>query len=200
MKCFLKVLLVLLIVGAGVAWIFFNGDFDDWFGTKSTLSLQGKKVLVVCYSKTGNTLAVAKRLREATGADFFEIEPVTPYPEDYRATVAQAKKELDAQFRPPLKAKVANLAAYDVVFLGSPVWYGTVACPVFTFLEENDLSGKTVVPFVTHGGGGKSRSFEEVRRLCPKSTVVKGKAFFDKALKVTDYRLDSWVKELSSTK
>ncbi len=141
-------------------------------------SQAGKKArtLVVYYSQTGNTRAVAKHIRDLTNGDLVELVPVDPYPDDYSATTQQAKRELQSGYKPPLQTKVENLAAYDIICVGSPNWWNTVAGPVKTFLSDYDLSGKTLAPFITHGGGGVGRSVADIEKWCPHSTVTKGLA------------------------
>ena len=108
------------------------------------------KILTVYYSRTGNTRAVAEEIRRQLGGDIVELQTVQPYPEAYRATTEQARRELETGFKPPLKTKIEGFGAYDVVVVGSPCWWGTVATPVITFLSEYDFSGKTIAPFMTH--------------------------------------------------
>ena len=103
------------------------------------------KVLVAYFSHSGNTREVARQISEATGGDLFEIVPATPYPTEYRAVVDQGKKEIEAGVRPALKNPVGDLSQYDVIFVGSPCWWATIAPPVATFLTSCDLAGKTVV-------------------------------------------------------
>ncbi|SDE43905.1 flavodoxin [Sporomusa acidovorans] len=86
--------------------------------------------------------------------------------------VKQGKQEVESGYKPPLKAKVENLAAYDVIFVGTPIWWYTIASPVATFLAESDLAGKTIIPFCTHGGYGAGHSLEDIKKLAPKSRVL----------------------------
>ena len=126
------------------------------------------KTLVAYFSWSGNTEALAKMIQAETGADIFRIETAEPYPEDYNATVDQGRAEQRENARPALKqAKVPNLADYDTVFIGVPNWWSSIPMPVATFLEANDLSGKTVAQFVTHGGGGVANCDRDLQRLCP---------------------------------
>lgn len=134
----------------------------------------GKKIGVVYFSHSGNTRVVAEQIAQATGADLFEIVPQTPYPSEYRAVIDQAKKEINADYRPALKNDLPDAAQYDVIFVGSPCWWATVAPPVATFLAAHDLSGKTVIPFMTHEGSRMGRSEADIRRLCPGATVREG--------------------------
>ena len=133
-----------------------------------------KNILVVYFSHTGNTRVIAEQIRNATDADIFEIQPVKDYPTDYQTLVDQAQKEINADYKPELKAKVENIGQYDVIFVGSPCWWGTIAPPVATFLSSYDLSGKTIAPFMTHEGSGMGHSEADIKKLCPKSTVLEG--------------------------
>ena len=132
-------------------------------------------ILIAYYSWSGNTRKIADLIEYETGGALFEIEPVQPYTTDYRAAVAQAKEEIQAGFRPELKA-VPEITSYRVVFLGTPIWWHTMAPPLATFIERLDLSGKTVVPFYTHGGGGGGvGSFkEDLAQMCQDSKVTEG--------------------------
>jgi len=130
------------------------------------------RTLVVYYSQTGNTRAVAERIRDLSGGDLVELVPVDPYPDDYSATTQQAKRELQSGYKPPLQTKVENVGAYDIICVGSPNWWSTVAGPVKTFLSDYDLSGKTLAPFITHGGGGAGRSVADIKKWCPRASVA----------------------------
>ena len=134
----------------------------------------GKKVLVVYFAHSGNTRAVAERIAAATSADLFEIVPQTPYPTEYRAVVDQAKKEIEADVRPALKNDLSDVGRYDVIYVGSPCWWATVAPPVATFLAAHDFTGKTLIPFMTHEGSRMGRSEADIRRLCPGANVLGG--------------------------
>ena len=101
----------------------------------------GKKVLVAYFSHSGNTREMARQIAEATNGDLFEIVPQSAYPAQYDAVTAQAKREIGRGYRPALKGRLPDIGAYDVVFVGSPCWWGTVAPPVATFLAVR-LGGK----------------------------------------------------------
>lgn len=151
------------------------------------------KMLVAYYSRTGNTREVARQIQKATGADLFEIVPAAAYPEGYRAVVEQAKKEIKAGFHPELKTNLASVAQYDVVFVGSPNWWSTVAPPVAAFLASHDLVGKTVAPFMTHGGGGLGHSVRDVRQLCPGATVPEGLSIYGDEAGGAQKEVEDWV-------
>ena len=125
-------------------------------GAKAQPTPEGsKKMLVAYFSHTGNTRAIARQIQEATGADIFEIVPANPYPAAYADVLARGRRELKDNVMPGLKSEVPDIAPYDVIFVGSPNWFNTIAPPVMTFLSSREFSGKTIVPFVTYGGGGE---------------------------------------------
>lgn len=134
----------------------------------------GRKMLVVYFSHSGNTRTVAEQIAEATGADLFEVVPERPYPDEYRAVTDQAKREIEAGARPALRSMPEDIGRYDVVFVGSPCWWATIAPPLATLLSRSDLKGKTVAPFMTHEGSRMGRSVQDIRNLCPGATVVEG--------------------------
>jgi flavodoxin len=128
-------------------------------------------VLVAYFSRSGNTRVIAGLLHRSLGADLFEIVPATPYPEDYLATVELARQERDRNVEPPLKAKVPDMARYATVFLGLPIWGETAPPIVRSFLSSHDLSGKTVIPFITHGGYGLGSSERVIAQHAPKAKL-----------------------------
>lgn len=134
------------------------------------------KVLIAYYSRTGTTREVASQIQRATGGDLFELKTTHSYPQEYRATTNQARRELDSGFRPKLTAEVQNMAGYDTIFVGYPNWWGTMPMAFFTFLEQHRLEGKTVIPFCTHEGSGLGSSVSDLRQLCPKATLLEGLA------------------------
>ena len=154
----------------------------------------GAKALVVYYSRSGNTRAVAEAIHTAVGGDIVELQPVTPYPEAYRATTDQAKQELASGYKPPLKHRIGHIEAYDVVFVGSPNWWGTIAPPVMTFLTSADFSGKTIAPFVTHGGSRLGRAVEDIKKLCPKATVLPGLAVYGESVADAQEITAAWLR------
>ena len=155
-----------------------------------------KKVLVAYYSHSGNTREVARQIAGASGGELFEIVPATPYPSDYQSVVDQAKKEISAGVRPALKIRVEDMSQYDVIFIGSPCWWATVAPPVATFLTSYDLAGKTVVPFMTHEGSRMGHSEADIRKLCPESQVPDGLPVRGGAAGSSKDTVEKWVRSL----
>ena len=131
-----------------------------------------KKIFIIYYSWSGNTGNIAKLIQQETGSQLFEVNPVQSYPINYGVCVEQAKKEIYSGFMPKLEAIPNNLDSYDIIFIGTPIWWHTMAPPVFTFLSHVDLSGKTVVPFCTHGGGGKGDCINDIAKLCKNSIIL----------------------------
>ena len=147
----------------------------------------GANILVVYFSRTGeqytvgvidegNTAIVAKMIADATGADLYEILPETDYPYTYAALTDAAKKEQNENARPAIKNSLPDLAQYDTVFIGAPVWWGDWPMILYTFFESADLAGKNLVPFSTHEGSGLSGFDKKLSKACPDSTVLKGLA------------------------
>ena len=122
------------------------------------------RTLVAYFTRSGNTRVIAAQLHRELKADLFEILPAAPYPEDYEQTVEQARQERDAGVRPPMKATVPNLSAYDTVFLCFPIWGETAPPVIRSFLAARDLSGKTIRPVITHGGYGLGDSLAVLKR------------------------------------
>lgn len=128
------------------------------------------------YIDKGNTAMMAAVIAELTGGDLFEIQTVTPYPEDYASMLRVAQEEIDTDARPALAAQVENMADYDVVFIGYPIWHGRMPQAIHTFIESHDLTGKTVIPFNTHEGSGQAGTQRTIEGLMPNATVLKGLA------------------------
>ena len=158
------------------------------------------KVLIAYYSYSGNTRFAAEQIQKATGGTLFEIKPVKPYPADYNACVELAKREINAGVKPELAEKVKEFDKYDVIFVGTPNWWSTMAPPVLTFLSSYDFNGKTIIPFVTHGGGGMARCESDMRKACPKAAFGKGGAFSGRSIKEAGTALARWVDEVVTVK
>lgn len=126
-----------------------------------------KPMLVAYFSRSGNTRVVAGFIQRAFATDLFEILPATPYPDDYLATVEQARKERDNGIEPALKAKVPGLERYATIFLGLPIWGETAPPVIRSFLSAHDLRGKALIPFITHDGYGLGNSLRVIASHAP---------------------------------
>ena len=153
------------------------GNHDAAAQQDSSKAMKQQKILVV-YSWSGNTEAVAKKIQAGTKADLFKIELQKPYPTDYSACVDEYRADKRGNRVRPLKRKLENISDYDTIYLGSPIWSGTIALPVKTFLAEHDLSGKRIIPFVTHGGGGAGSSFADMKKQAPRAEFSKGLSLY----------------------
>ncbi len=142
----------------------------------------------------GNTEVIAKMIQEITKGDLFHIESVNLYPEGYTETTEVAQQELRAKARPKLTGHLENISSYNVIFLGYPNWWGTMPMPVFTFLEEYDLAGKTIVPFCTHEGSGLGHSVTDIKKTCPKSTIQDGLAIRGGDVKKAKTEISGWLR------
>jgi flavodoxin len=158
------------------------------------------KILVAYFSRSGNTRVVAGQVRRAIGADLFEIMPRDPYPDDYFETVEQAQQETERGFEPPLKESVADIGAYATVFLGFPIW-GTTAPPLLrSFLSAHDLSGKTLIPLVTHGGYGLGNSLSVVADRAKGAHLVEGFSMEAPQERQTIEQVTEWLNALDTRK
>ena len=134
----------------------------------------GKKVLVAYFSHTGNTEKVAQIIQRKTGGDLFKIETATPYSTVYREVTEVAKQEKADNARPALKNTVSDMAQYDVVFVGYPIWWYTAPMAAATFADSYDFSGKTVITFCTSGGSPISDSTPDMKAWFKGANVVEG--------------------------
>lgn len=158
---FLLVIMALIITGC-------DNDID------AAAEESEKHMLVAYFSWSGNTKKVAEEISRQTGADLFEIIPEDPYPEDYQETIDRCHQERDTDARPKIDGQVENMEEYDTVFLGFPIWSSNLPAVSRTFLEQYDFSGKTIVPFCTHGGSGFASSLSTIEELVPEAIVEGG--------------------------
>lgn len=145
----------------------------------------GSNILVAYFSLTGeqyevgviekgNTEIVAEMIAEATGADTFKIESTEEYPTTYDGLLDISRKEEDDP--PEISGTVDNMDGYDTIFLGYPIWWGDTPTIIKVFLQSYDFSGKTIIPFCTHGGSGLAGTDRTIGELCPDSTIGEGLA------------------------
>ncbi len=162
---------------------------------------EANSTVVINGEVLGNTQYMAYVIQETTGADIFRIEPETPYPTDHTTLVAQAREEQAQRFRPALKSNVQNLDDYDVVFVGYPNWWGDMPMIMYSFFERNDFSGKTIIPFNTHGGSGFSSTVSSIAGLEPDATVSQnGKSISRNSIQEARQEIVDWVASLGYSK
>lgn len=186
------ILLVAILVFAGALYQCSNAKTSSF--DKEEIMSQ-KKVLVAYYSYSGNTKTVAEKIQKLTGGDIVEIVPVKPYPTGYNEVVELAKNEKNQNIRPEIKPIDKNISDYDVIFLGTPVWWYTMASPVKTFLANNKFDGKIIAPFCTHGGGGASSTYTDMKNLAPKAEFKIG--FTSYGNTADEKMVADWIKNLN---
>ena len=154
-----------------------SSDEDETSSGSTTLvayfSLAGEQYEVGVIEK-GNTEIVAEMIAEATGADIFKIESTTEYPTTYDELLDISRKEEEDP--PEIMGTVENIEDYDTIFLGYPIWWGDIPTTIKVFLQSYDFSGKTIIPFCTHGGSGLSGTDRTIGELCPDATIGEGLA------------------------
>ena len=135
---------------------------------------QAPKVLVLYYSQTNNTRTVAEAIAGKLGADTEEIVALNPYDGDFQATIGRCMQEREAGIIPEIEPVKADLASYDIIFLGYPIWFGTFAPPMGAFVKSADLAGKKIVPFCSFGSGGLDSSIRDLKAAQPEAEVLDG--------------------------
>ena len=175
--------------------VYFSVPETDGVDASSGASrvLSGGKVM-------GNTQYVAAIIAEATGSDLFEIKTVHTYPGSHKALIDAAKVEIDNNARPKLATHIKNLKDYDVVFVGFPNWWYDMPMPLYTFFDEYDFGGKTVIPFCTHGGSRFSGAIKTIRELEPKATVLDGYAIARDRVPDSEDGVLKWLEKIEMKK
>ena len=158
------------------------------------------KILVAYFSHSGNTKKIAEEIQSKTGADIFEIKTVNVYSDDYNTVLDEAKAEQNDKARPELSEKVKDMTQYQTVIIGYPIWWGDMPMAVYSFLDEYDLSGKTVLPFCTHGGSGLCQTDKNIQNEEKDAKVTDGLAISDASLDDADGDIDQWLKRNGVTK
>ena len=167
------------------------------------------KTLVIYYSRKGenyvngglkkiekgNTEIVAEFIRDAVGADLFEVDTVKPYSDSYMTCIEEAKKELQTDTRPEIKNTLSDISGYDNIVVAGPCWWGTYPMAIFTQLDALDFTGKNVFPVMTHEGSGLANSQRDLAKLCKGATVGKGLAVHGGSVASSRSTVESWAKE-----
>ena len=165
MKRIVVLLMALMLMGSSLA----EGMLVTYFSHAG----ENYSVGVV---EEGNTAKLAKVIAEQTGADLFEIVPVVDYPHSYDECLEVATAEQREGARPEYVGDLENWDQYDTIFIGYPIWWGEIPNIVYTFMENHDFAGKTVIPFNTHEGSGQSHSQRDIEKTLPNATVLQGLA------------------------
>ena len=144
----------------------------------------------------GNTEVIAKKIQELTGSDLFKIKTVKTYPEGYKEATRVAQAELRENSRPELTDKVADMVNYDIVYIGYPIWWGTMPMAICSFIESYDFSGKMIVPYCTHEGSGMGSSERDIKKICPSAKMLSGLAIRGSNVSKSDKDVANWLRNL----
>ena len=153
-------------------------------------------VLVAYFSWSGNTKQLALEIQAQTGGDLFEIIPETSYTDDINELSGIALREQSDNIRPALSVNVEDIDKYDTIFIGFPNWWNDMPMPVFTFLEEYDFSGKTIIPFTTYGNGVWGKSINSIKDVLTESTILDGIAIQEHELESAEQEVTELLLEL----
>lgn len=175
-----------------------NADNTDNTGIVSDsqrdLQVQNNRnILIAYFSWSGNTENAAGIIREKTGADTIELNPVEPYSSNYNEVLDEAQQDMNNDARPALANHVENMEQYDTILLGYPNWWATIPMPVASFLEEYDFSGKTIIPFCSHGGGEFGQSITDISKLAPNSKIGEGLSIHYSGGSSLESDIDMWL-------
>lgn len=166
-------------------------NIDD----KETTS-NAENVLVLYFSHTGNTENVANFIHEAVGGDIIKLEPINAYTDDYNTLLDVAQEEQRNDARPEIATKIDNIDEYDTIFLGYPNWWGDMPMIIYSFLDEYDLSGKTIAPFCTSGGSGLSGTPRTIQNQEPNATVTEGLAVSGSSSRNSQSTVNNWLSQI----
>lgn len=154
------------------------------------------KMIVVYYSWSGNTENIAQIIAEKTGSALFKAEPAEPYSENYSRCLEKARLEIGKSASPEILDLPDDFEKYDTYFIGTPNWCSTMAPPIHSVLSNNDFANKTIVPFLTHGGGGKGNFVEDMKKRCPDADFLKELALSGSGGRNADVRVEEWLRSI----
>jgi flavodoxin len=168
-----------------------NAELSDDVDASSSASIQ-----IFNGEVTGNTGVMAHMIAEASGGELFSIRTAEPYPDNYDETIDVGQSEKDNGIHPELSTHIENLDQYDTVFVGFPNWWYGMPMVMYSFFDEYDFSGKTVIPFCTSGGSAFSDAIEEIQNLEPGATVLDGLHIGASSVTDAESSVNEWVAEL----
>lgn len=143
----------------------------------------------------GNTEFIAHIISETTGGDLFAIKTEKSYPSPHKALIDNAKKEAENNERPKMKTRIENLKDYDVIFIGYPNWWYDMPMVIYSFFDAYDFKGKTIIPFVTHGGSRFSQSVQTIKELEKEARVIEGPSVSARNLPSAESSVIAWLEK-----
>lgn len=155
-----------------------------------------QNILIVYFTQSKNTEVLADAIHNKVGGEMLQLTTVKPYPTSYNALTEYAKKELEDQSMPELATKIPNLDQYKIIFLGFPNWWSSVPMPIHTFAKSANFDGKIIAPFVTHGGGGLGHIESDLKKLFPKSKILKPLSLSGSRHNMYKEEADKWINSL----
>ena len=147
------------------------------------------------YITKGNTEVIAEYIQELTEADLFKVERKVDYTKDYRTCIQEAQEEQRRGELPELKGYLENVDGYDIIFIGGPIYWGTLPQPMFTQLAKLNFDHKVIMPFSTHEGSGLASIIRDIKKYAPKADVRKGLAVVGSNVNSAKPQVDKWIKE-----
>lgn len=210
----MKKRIMMLVLGVAVILVaifgiftYLNNNQNESQDTNETVSNESKtddinienmgNTLILYFSMSGNTETVANYIHEEIGGDIVKLETVQTYPEDYDELVDYAREEQRDNTRPELERAIENIEQYDTIFLGYPNWWGDMPMPIYSFLDQYDLSNKTIAPFITHGGSGLSGTSANIANEEPDAVVTEGLAINGDDVDDCQDEVNEWLNELN---
>lgn len=210
----MKKRIMMLVLGVAVILVaifgiftYLNNNQNESQDTNETVSNESKiddinienmgNTLILYFSMSGNTETVANYIHEEIGGDIVKLETVQTYPEDYDELVDYAREEQRDNTRPELETTIENIEQYDTIFLGYPNWWGDMPMPIYSFLDQYDLSNKTIAPFITHGGSGLSGTSANIANEEPDAVVTEGLAINGDDVDDCQDEVNEWLDELN---
>ena len=148
----------------------------------------------VGYIEKGNTEVIAEYIQELTGADLFKVEPEKPYSKKYKTCCDEALKEKRENARPELKKYLEDISDYDVIYIGSPIYWGTMPMSMFTQLEKLNFTGKIIKVFTTHEGSGLGTVVADVKRICKGANVLDSLSIQGSLVHESKGKVENWIR------
>ena len=146
----------------------------------------------VGFVEKGNTEVIAEYIKELTGSDIFKVEPGIPYATDYETCIKEAKERTE-NHDAPIKESIPDISSYDIIYIGSPIYWGGMPEEMFTALNNHDFTGKTIKPFTTHEGSFLSSVPNQLKSICVGATINEGLAIYGHEVKTAKDKVEAWL-------